>query len=229
MAMIEVARYFDAAKEDQELTFEALQKTCNYRKEYRIDLLRSCLDESVKDKNEKDAEIAERYRAIITEELANQPMVVKSGATGRGVLEVKSRCSTETNDEHFVLAVVYMLERAIAGTESLSKGTETMVDVIFDASSYSSKYASSRSALKKMVHITANHYPQRLKFLAVLEPPFWLSTLYTLLSPFLDQRTRNKVQMARGSKAKKSALFKVLKFPEKLEHDAVKMASLAPF
>lgn len=231
MAMIEVARYFDAHKQDQELTLENIKKTCNYRKEYRIDLLRSCLDDSVEYKNDQDVEIAEHYRALITMGLNKQSIVVKTGLTGRGVLEVKSCCSAfaENDIETFVLTTVYMLERAIATTESLSQGDETMIDVIFDAKSYSSKYATSRVALKKMATITSNHYPQRLKFLATLEPPFWLSALYTVLSPFLDQRTRNKVQMARGMKARNSALVKMLKYPEELEHDAVKVVSLTPF
>jgi len=229
MALREVARYFDAANEDQELVVEALKRTCKYRKEYRIDLLRSCFDDSIEYDNEKDEEIAERYRTMISKDLAKQPMVVKSGATGRGVLEVGARCCTDKNDERFVLTVIYMIERSIASTESLSRGTETMMDVVFDASCFSSKHAPSRTALKKLTRILQNQYPQRLNTLVVLDPPFWLSTLYSIISTFVDSRTRNKFQLARGCKAKNAALGKVLRFPSNADEDSAQIAATTPF
>lgn len=90
MALREVERYFDAANKDQELTFEALKRNCQYRQEYRIDVLRSCFDESVDYKDTKDAELASNYRTTISKDLAKQPMVVKAGAKRRGHVQGKS-------------------------------------------------------------------------------------------------------------------------------------------
>lgn len=235
MAMREVARYYDAAKEDEQLVLEALKKTCQYRKEYRIDILRFCFDvNSVVQNCDEQQELAERYRTVISEDLAKQPMVVKSGPTGRGVLEIGARSCTNTdmNDKDFVLTVIYMIERTLAATESQSRGTETMMDVVLDASCCSKKYAPSRSALKTLAGILQNQYPQRLNTLVILDPPFWLSTLYSMASPMLDSRTRKKFQLARGSKAKKSALLAtVLQFPTAGEEpeDAVRVVRTTPF
>jgi hypothetical protein len=226
-----VARYLDEAKDDQELVFEALKRTCQHRKQYRIDLLRSCFDDSSAEyyENEKDEELAQKYRTLISKDLAKQPMVVKAGSADRGVLNIGARCCTDMNEEGFVLTVIYMIERSVAATEYLSKGNETMIDVVVDASCFKSKYAPSRITLKTLVNILQNQYPQRLNTLIVLDPPLWLSTLYSLLSTFVDQRTRSKFQLARGSKAKTSILANVLQFPAQLEADAVQIVAAAPF
>jgi hypothetical protein len=232
MALREVARYLDEAKDDQELVFEALKRTSKHRKQYRVDLLRSCFDDSSAEyyENEKDEKLAQKYRTLISKNLAKQPMVVKAGSADRGVLNIGARCCTDMNDEGFVLTAIYMIERSVAATEYLSKGNEIMIDVVVDASCFKSKYAHSRITLKTLVNILQNHYPQRLNTLIVLDPPLWLSTLYSLLlSTFVDQRTRSKFQLARGSKARKSILANVLQFPAQVEADAVQIVATAPF
>lgn len=217
MALREIARYFDAAKEDPELTLKALKITCGFRQEYRIDIIRSCLDDDVMYKNKDDEELAKKYRNLISTELAIQPMLVKAGTTGRGVLSIGPRSSSERDDEGYILSLIYMIERAVAATESLSKGAETQMDVIIDANSVKSKFSPSRSTLKRLIHILQNHYCQRLGTLVVLDPPFWLSTLWSVISVFVDKRTRNKLQLARGDEAKEKLLGQVLQFPSNEE------------
>lgn len=229
MALREIARYLDAAKEDRELTTMALKRTAVYRQQYRIDIIRSCFDESFEYKNEEDAKLAKRYRDLISKELTVQPMLVKTGATGRGVLNMGARCSSETDEEGYILAVIYMIERVVAVTESLSEGSETQMDVVIDASCLKSKYCPSRSTLKTVIKILQDQYPQRLNTLIVLDPPFWLSTFWSVLSVFVDQRTRNKLQLARGTKAKKSILGDVLQFPSSTEEDAIEFVATVPF
>lgn len=230
MALREIARYFDAAKEDRPLTFGALQRTCEFRKHYRMDLLRSCFDETLPIyANEKDKKIAQRYRSLISDEMKAQSMFVKAGRTGRGVLVLGSRICKETLEEAFVMTVMYMIERAIAVTESLSRGKEQKIDVIIDVSHFKPKCAPRKSTLKAVFHILQEHYPERLRTLVVLEPPLWVSTLFAIVSKFLDQRTRNKVQLARG-KSKQAVLGDILMYPHHFEvKDAATSAVLTSF
>jgi len=65
MALREVGRYYDAAKGDRDITFEALKRTCVFRQQYRINLIRSCFGDSLDYKDDKDTRLAENYRALI--------------------------------------------------------------------------------------------------------------------------------------------------------------------
>ena len=91
MALREVGRYYDAAKGDRDITFEALKRTCVFRQQYRINLIRSCFGDSLDYKDDKDTRLAENYRALISTDLSVQPMFVKAGRTGRGVLMLEPR------------------------------------------------------------------------------------------------------------------------------------------
>jgi hypothetical protein len=92
MALQGIVRYYDAAKEDWPLTFGALQRSCEFRKHYRMDLLRSCFNETLPIYvNDEDKKVAERYRSLISDEMKAQSMFVKAGRTGRGVLVLGSR------------------------------------------------------------------------------------------------------------------------------------------
>jgi hypothetical protein len=50
---------------------------------------------------------------------------------------------------------------------------------------------------------------KHLKTLVVLEPPFWMRALYTVIFPFLADDTRAKVQMASGEE-KRNDIFRQL-------------------
>ena len=91
MALREVGRYYDAAKGDRDITFEALKRTCVFRQQYRINLIRSCFGDSLDYKDDKDTRLAENDRALISTDLSVQPMFVKAGRTGRGVLMLEPR------------------------------------------------------------------------------------------------------------------------------------------
>ena len=203
MALREVGRYYDAAKGDRDITFEALKRTCVFRQQYWINLIRSCFGDSLDYKDDKDTRLAENDRALISTDLSVQPMFVKAG--------------------------IYMLERAVAVTESLSRGAEQIVYVVLDDRQFKCRYAPNRNTFKCVFNILQEHYCQRLNILAVLDPPLWLSALYAIIKTFLDQRMRDKFHLAQGSKTKKDTLKGILKSPSDCEADAVKIVGSIPF
>jgi len=229
MALREVARYWDAAKGDRELAFEALKRTSKFRQHYRMDLIRTCFDSTVEYMYDNDMDLAKAYRSFISAELGVHPMFIKAGTTGRGVLVIGARSCKETTEETFLVTIIYMMERACAATETYSQGKEQAMDVVLDIGGFKANCAPRRSTLKTVFHVLQSHYCQRLNVLVVLDPPLWMSALYTVVSAFLDQRTRRKFQMPRGSKAKQSKLAATLRLPSDLDVDVLNILVSVPF
>lgn len=235
MASREIARYYEAAQQDEDLTTTAIKRTCGYRETYRLELIRSCLD--CTDTKTMESDEAAQFRDMITSDLSKQHMVVKAGVSGQqGVLLVGARTSMDIDEKGFLIATLYMLERAVAVTENLSRGLRSTVDVVVDASCFKSKYSPSRHTLKTLIRILQDHYPNRLNKLVFVDPPYWLSSLYRILTPFLDRRTQSKFLMARSSNSQR-ILSSVLLSPEyfnktceeKETVDAVQFVTVVPF
>jgi len=215
MAMREANRYFLAANRDQSKALEYLRKTCTYRQETRVDILRACFDKDFCFANEQDRDLAATFRARILQDTASQPIVVHGrDKADCAILRIGERHCSKTDDQEFLTTQLYMVERALAATEANSMGCQDMMVVFLDAGCFQSKCAPSRTILKELISILQNHYPQRLKTLLVLDPPLWLRSMYAVLSPALDKRTRQKFQMAKGKKAKRRVFGEIVKEEE---------------
>ena len=99
-----------------------------------------------------------------------------------------------TEDE-YVASQLYIAERASACAEFVSQGRQEQMVAVFDFSSYKSNDSPPLqwqiSAMQKVQHL----YPERLHKLIVVEPPFWMRTLYHALRSFLPRETQEKIQM----------------------------------
>ena len=147
--------------------------------------------------------MAGKYKNSIAKDLKLQTAVVRGkDKQNRALVLIFPRTSAETTDDEFVLTQLYTMERAIACTEIASEGREEKVLAVLDFSSFQSKYAPSLQAVKSLVSILQTKYPERLKNLVVIDPPFWMRSVYALIKPFLDPETRAKFILASGSKKK---------------------------
>jgi hypothetical protein len=102
------------------------------------------------------------------------------------------------------------MERAIATSEFLSKGGEEKIVVVLDFATFYSSLAPPLASLKALASILQNCYSERLKRLIILDPPFWMRTMYGLLKPFLDPVTKAKFVVASGEKKKISIVKEVV-------------------
>lgn len=162
--------------------------------ERKVDLLRTLFDSSWEYVNDVDAKVAERYRLDLEEELSKQVMVVRGKDRESHSIVVKMpRESPETNEETFITAQLYIAERAIAATEFLSCGENEKVVAIFEFGTYSSANAPPFRVMRAMATILQRNYPERLFHLVILDPPFFMRTIYTLIHPFLSADTNEKV------------------------------------
>jgi hypothetical protein len=116
------------------------------------------------------------------------------------------RTESKTNEKAYTLAQIYLAERTIASTELLSKGKEEKFVLVFDFGAYDSAHSPPFSALKSTVTLVQLLYPDRLKKLYILDPPFWMRSVYAMLKIFIAADTREKVNLVSGNEQKERLL-----------------------
>lgn len=157
--------------------------------------------------NDQDEERLGKIRSLISEDLDRQKGYVHGhDKEGRAILIVRSREIKAASDEAFVLAILYLMERAIATTESYTKGRQEKIMVVLDFRHFSSSKSPSLSAVKTVASLLQHRYTERLFKMVIIDPPFWMRTMYALVQPFLDPITTAKFILAAGDKHKHEAL-----------------------
>jgi hypothetical protein len=224
-AMREAARHLNwSGKFGFALT--CLKKSIAFRKAQKVEIYRTCLQEDFVYNSREDYKLAARRRHRILQGVIEQPIVVRGhDRENNAVLLVLPREHKGKCKETFIDVIIYMIERAVACSEMISRGKSEKIVVVLDANN---SKAPCFNALKAAVSILQNHYPHRLKNLAILDSPAWLVGAYNLLKPFLDQNTRKKFIVAKGEKQKEASLNVLLEEAQAMPSMLVKGKLTSP-
>lgn len=169
--------------------------------------MRACFNENIQIQVDHDRTKLEKMRAFIQDDLTRQKGYIHGHDNdGRAILVVRSRELAVTDDEAFILALLYLMERAIACTESYTAGKQEKIIVVLDFGNFSSYLSPSMTAVKTVAKTLQYRYTERLHKMVIIDPPFWMRSMYTLVRPFLDPLTTAKFILAAGDQAKHDAL-----------------------
>jgi hypothetical protein len=161
--------------------------------------------------NEADEEAVQKLRSQIVDDVNKQPAFVRgTDKSGRALLLLRDRTAKVTIDEEFIVTQIFIMERAIAATEYASRGVEEKILVVLDFGSFKSSLAPPLSAVKAVASILQSKYSERLKNLIVIDPPFWMRTMYGMIKPFLDPTTKAKFIVASGDKKKQEVIAELV-------------------
>lgn len=207
MALREARRHYVGELFDYPSALKRLRQTCQFRKEFNMDDVRTCFAACHARQEVDGTDEASERRKLILSDLENQAMIIRhrGGDVDDGdddpsvVLLKMGRTSSATNPDAYTLCQFYFAERAFACNEALSKGRREELRVVFDFGSYSSAHSPPKSLVRHTVTLLQQHYPERLKRLHILDPPFWMRALYGLLSVFLSAKTKEKIVLASSS------------------------------
>ena len=180
--------------------------------EYNIDVLRLCFVKDI-DLSDDEEEICKRYRELIENELPKQLIVVRGKDKGsRPIVVLMSRQEDKSSFdfEAFMLTRLYVVERAIAAVELVSAGQEEKLTAFFHAGDYVRAHAPPIAAIKEVVTVLQQNYPERLKTFVYLDPPFWIRSLYSVLRFFLDDEVNNKLFMVAGEANKERIVSEIV-------------------
>lgn len=109
-----------------------------------------------------------------------------------------SRQNTEEPTRQCEFAV-WMMERAI---DLMGPGVES-VTLLINCANRTKK--PSMSSTRRTLSVIQRHYPERLGTAMIINVPFWMSTFYALIAPFIDPYTRAKLRF--NSHPVKEGLF----------------------
>ena len=214
-AMREARRHWIGEQRHFEKAQSALQKALILRKEHRVDLVRLVGETDNLENNsqftKEEKETVHRYRLLLEEELGTQLTLVGGLDKDQRAVALRfSRTKADTNVEAYLVAQMYIAERATAATEFHSRGLHEKVVAIAEYKDYSSTNAPPMLSLREMIATLQQLYPERLFKMVMTDPPFWMRTLYNILYPLLAKKTTEKMVMTTGKEQKQEALEQLI-------------------
>jgi len=93
------------------------------------------------------------------------------------------------------------MENAIKRMDEKHTGVYQIVYVM-DFADYGQRHKSpeSKKVAKNSQDVLQNQYPERMGATFIINPPWFYSFMFTLVSPFLSARTKQKIHMLTGNK-----------------------------
>jgi CRAL/TRIO domain len=154
------------------------------------------------------ADRRERRKARIHHEMTAVQSFVTRGHDRdlRSVIFASPR-NAAGDDDAFIDAVLFTIERAVACTEFQSMGRQDKMVAVMDCQGSTSP---TLKACKAAVNILQQHYPGRLKNLIIMNLPYVLMGIYKLIKPFMDPRTAAKFVLVKGAKQTETEMAKLI-------------------
>jgi CRAL/TRIO domain len=116
--------------------------------------------------------------------------------------------SAQDEEDSFQWAQLYVAERAIAAAEMRSRSQSELLTVFFDFGSYDSKNAPPVGVMIRTVTVLQAHYPERLGKAVILDVPFWINAVISVVQPFLSAKTREKLVVLGSSSLMPTSLWR---------------------
>lgn len=180
-------RHLRAEKGDVEKAIFKIKDTIQWRQDFEVEKIKTCFEP------QGDAEM----RAIIAKENESGKVYCR-GYDHHGRVVMYMRPAREnTNDEvNQMRHLVYNLERAIACTAHKS-GLEK-INLFIDYRGFRLRDSPPMSTSKHTLDILQKHYPERMYRAYLCNPPYIFKAFYTLIKPFVDPTTKEKICFCNG-------------------------------
>ncbi|XP_074262988.1 uncharacterized protein LOC141585837 [Silene latifolia] len=165
-----ISRYLRARNWNVKKATKMLKETLKWRVQYKTDDIRW---EDIA----SEADSGKIYRSTSVDK------------KGRPVLVMRPSCQNSNSVAGQIKYFVYCMENAIL---NLPPNQEQMVWLV-DFWNFSLSNISIKST-KETAYVLQNHYPERLGMAILYNPPRMFEQFYSVVKPFLEPKTRNKVK-----------------------------------
>ncbi|KAK4488078.1 hypothetical protein RD792_003820 [Penstemon davidsonii] len=176
--------------------YQMLEKTLQWRKEFKID---SILDEDLG----SDLDCAAYMSGV---DIQGHPICYNIF----GVLDneeiYEKTLATDEKREQFLRWRVQLMEKGVQKLDFNPGGINSLVQINDLKNSPGPSKKEVRVAVNKVVALLQDNYPEFVAKNIFINVPFWYFAYHSLLSPFLTQRTKSKLVFARSSKVTETLL-----------------------
>jgi hypothetical protein len=133
------------------------------------------------------------------------------------LLKVHKEADPHTNEQK-LLFMIYCMERTLRLMDS-TRGIEKMVWIV-SCADYNLKHNGDMGMARLLISTLADHFPERLGLVIVVDPPLLFRGLWKVVSPFVDDVTKRKLLFVSGSDKEKRKLMEeyvdVTRLPKEL-------------
>jgi len=133
------------------------------------------------------------------ENLTGKAYVRGKDKQNRPIIWMKPKFENTYDHDGNIKHLVYNLERAVACGEA-NGYKDGKLCLIIDFEGYSIMNAPPMKTSMETLSILQNHYPERLAKAYLVRPPWIFHSFYSLISPFIDVVTKEKVMMLSSKK-----------------------------
>lgn len=165
-----IARHLRARNWNVKKATKMLKETLKWRAEYKPEEIRW-------DEIANEAETGKIYRSNYVDKY------------GRAVLVMRPSCQNTKSTKGQIRYLVYCMENAIL---NLPPDLEQMVWLI-DFQGFNLSHISVK-VTRETAHVLQDHYPERLGLAILYNPPKFFEPFWTVVKPFLELKTQNKVK-----------------------------------
>ncbi|PON87230.1 Cellular retinaldehyde binding/alpha-tocopherol transport [Trema orientale] len=176
--------------------FEMLKKTLQWRKDSKID---SVLDEELC----VDLRSAAYVYGVDRE---GHPVCYNVFGVFESEELYQKTFGTEEKRSHFLRWRCQLMEKSIQKLDMKPSGVSSLLHVNDLKNSPGPSKKELRIATKQAVGLLQDNYPELVAKNIFINVPFWYYALNALLSPFLTQRTKSKIVIARPAKVTETLL-----------------------
>jgi CRAL/TRIO domain len=195
---------------------ERIHHTIQWRKTKKLDQVRDDIS-SLIFHHDDDDEIKkkQRYEALRQEFETGYFYVRGYDHQGRAIINIHPTATKTGHYDTMIQCLLYQLEKAIACTKRKSSALKVtpqqqpLEKFIFigDYTTFGSQHRTPITILNEVFTLFNTHYPERLYCAYIVNPPFLISTILSLIKPFLDPITRTKIQLCHLKYNKKKNIY----------------------
>jgi hypothetical protein len=193
--------------DDRFLSFASDICVSRYLRAHNLDVAKACrgMLETFEWRQKIDIE-ALRRRSFSSELTGLMHITGGRDRSGRPII-LNRKNPRPVNDQELkesIDLIIYTLERASDLIDS-EIATGRCVDGkwiwLLDLSAYARSNRTPFSATREVLHIVSSHYPERLYRAYIIDGPSLFGFLYSMVKPFIDARTKAKIQFLHDRKS----------------------------
>lgn len=183
-----------------------LKKTLEYRLTNNVDDIRLCFETHT-----AESSVHAYLREGLVKRFANKASLIRGfSKEGHALFQNFPRADTSWEEEFYIKGNIYMLEKALACTETRTGGKKDKVIVLYDYNSYAMKNTPPTMLVKRLLYNLRDHYPERLEQVFVVDAPFIFRAFWAVVKHFIDPITKGLVQFVSGEEEKKLVLGSII-------------------